>query len=145
MVTIFLMIFLFWSYMRLFDKPLATRVASWFSPCEQTCLCSGSSVDITEVTQQFTMIKTQLDAISKTLESDASSSVAGSVFATTAPTKVALYYFNQLEDQKLPAEQQVNVNSLLPVYRMFPASEDLLIAAIDELLKGNLTAEEQTK
>ena len=67
------------------------------------------------------------------------------MFHTTAPTRVALYYFNTLEDQKLPVAQQVNVRSLLPVYRIFPASDNLLLDVIRELIAGNITnAEKQT-
>ncbi|MEI7557336.1 MAG: hypothetical protein WCJ45_00305 [bacterium] len=43
----------------------------------------------------------------------------------------------------MPPEQQVNVGSLLPVYRIFPASNNLLVDTINELIKGNLTASEQ--
>jgi hypothetical protein len=63
-------------------------------------------------------------------------------FQTTTPTKLALYYFNQTEDQKLSPEQQINIDSILPVYRMFPASKNILVDTINELIKGNLTAQE---
>jgi hypothetical protein len=57
-----------------------------------------------------------------------------SVFQTTAPTTVALYYFNTLEDQNLPPEQQANISSLMPVYRVLPASQNILIATINQLI-----------
>jgi hypothetical protein len=57
------------------------------------------------------------------------------LFSTTASTKVGLYYFNQLADEKLAPEQQINVNSILPVYRNFPASDNLLLDVIKELIK----------
>ena len=89
----------------------------------------------------------QLDIINQKLQSEPETtpppSSQVSLFQTAIPTKVALYYFNQTEDQKLAPEQQVNISSLLPVYRMFPASKDVLVDAINELLKGNLTANER--
>ena len=95
------------------------------------------------MTQQLDTIQTQLDLINQKLQSEPTSSSQTSSFQTTAPTKVALYYFNQTEDQKLSPEQQVNVNSILPVYRIFPASKNLLVDTINELIKGNLTATEK--
>lgn len=66
-----------------------------------------------------------------------------SMFATQEPTKVALYYFNQKEDSKLPPEQQINVDSILPVYRMFPATDNILSDAIAYLIEWALTADEK--
>lgn len=144
-ITIFLMIFLFRSYMRLFDKPLAARVASWFSPCEQISLITGTVN--TDVTDQLDVIEAQLDLINQKLEAqpEPGSKTEDTLFSTTTPTKVGLYYFNQDIDAKLPPEQQINVNSILPVYRMFPASNNLLLDAIKELIEGNLTADEIKK
>jgi len=101
--------------------------------------------DTSSLTTQLDNIQTQLDSITQTLQSEPGSRTEDALFQTTAPIKVALYYFNQSEDQKLPPEQQVNVNSILPVYRMFPASKNLLVDTINELLKGNLTANEKTQ
>ncbi len=131
--------------MRLFDKPLAARVASWFSPCEQTSLITGTVN--TDVTDQLDVIEAQLDLINQKLEAqpEPGSKTEDTLFSTTTPTKVGLYYFNQDIDAKLPPEQQINVNSILPVYRMFPASNNLLLDAIKELIEGNLTADEIKK
>jgi hypothetical protein len=35
------------------------------------------------------------------------------------------------------------VDSILPVYRMFPASKNILEDTLNELIKGNLTASEK--
>ncbi|MEI8091435.1 MAG: hypothetical protein WCG98_04295 [bacterium] len=56
-------------------------------------------------------------------------------FASTAPTKVALYYFNQKEDAKLPIAQQINVDSILPIYRTLAPSNNLLNDTIQLLLQ----------
>lgn len=138
----FLVIFLFRSYMRLFDHPLGREIGSRFGKCQQVCLTGGVATGLNE---QFDIIKTQLDLINQKLQSEPKSIIQDSLFQTSAPTKVALYYFNQIEDQKLAPEQQVNINSILPVYRIFPASKNLLLDTINELIKWNLTAMERTK
>ena len=138
----FLIIFLFRSYMRVFNHPLAKEISLWFSNTQQVCL-TGGVVD-TGLTKQLDVIQTQLDLINQKLQSEPQqSSVQASAFQTNASSKVALYYFNQIADQKLSPEQQINVDSILPVYRIFPASKNLLVDTINELLQGNLTAQEK--
>jgi len=140
----FLLLFLFWAYLRLFNTLLATRLASWFAPCEQ-CVCQTGSyqVEIPDFSQQFDAIKTQLADITQKLESQSYTTGDQFLFETRVPTKVALYYFNHIADQKLPPEQQINLTSLLPVYRIFPPSKNLLVDVLNELIKGNLTLEEK--
>lgn len=141
----FLMIFLFRSYMRVFNTPLGVKIGSRFGIPQQVCLMSNINTGFTE---QLDVIKIQLDVINQKLQSEPESStqtapIQNPVFHTTASTKVALYYFNQIEDQKLAPEQQVNLSSLLPVYRIFPASANLLVDVINELIKWNLTPNEK--
>ncbi|MEI7919468.1 MAG: hypothetical protein WCH65_04660 [bacterium] len=38
----------------------------------------------------------------------------------------------------MPAAQQVNISSLLPVYRVFPPSQNLLVDTLHQLLAGKL-------
>ena len=132
--TIFwlLVIFLFRSYMRIFDKPLGREIGSRFGKSQQVCLTGDISAGLT---QQLDTIKTQLDSLNQKLQSQSETPSQTSLFQTTVPTKVALYYFNQTADQKLSPEQQVNTDSILPVYRIFPASNNLLVDAINELIK----------
>lgn len=134
-------VFLFRSYVRLFNASLGKHVGSRFWVPQQECLFTWaiSSIDMTWFTAQFDALKAQLDVINQQLQSQSDSSLSqDSVFQTTAPTKVGLYYFNQLEDQKLPIAQQVNTASLLPVYRVFAPSKNLLVDTITELLAGKL-------
>ncbi len=126
--------------MRLFDAPLGRQIATRFSHDQQVCL---TGTVITWFAEQFDSIKAQLDLINQKIQSEPETGVTHSLFKTTTPTKVALYYFNQTEDQKLAPEQQVNISSILPVYRMFPVSENLLVDTVNELLKGNLTVSEK--
>lgn len=137
-------IFLFRSFVRLFDQPLGREIGSWFGKCQCQQVCLTGTVN-TWLTQQLDTIQTQLDLINQKLQSEPESSLQDSVFQTTAPTKVALYYFNQIEDQKLAPEQQINTSSILPVYRIFPATKNLLVDTINELIKGNLSVAEKTK
>lgn len=129
--------------MRLFNRPLGNQIGSRFGVSQQICLTTGG-VD-TWIIQQLSVIQTQLDVINQKLQSDPEVPVQNqsSLFQTTTPTKVALYYFNQTEDQKLPPEQQINIDSLFPVYRIFPASKDLLVDTVNELIQWNLTAQEK--
>ncbi len=136
----FLIIFLFWSYLRLFDKPLGREIGNRFGKCP---VCVNDSNVMTWLNEQLDAIKSQLDTLTNQLQAEPWSRSEYTLFQTTAPTKVALYYFNQTADQKLPPDQQVNINSILPVYRIFPPSKNLLVDTINELLKWNLTESEK--
>lgn len=135
-----IVIFLFRSYVRLFNSSLGLSIASRFGRPQQVCTTWTVNNDFT---QEFGAIKNQLDEITQKLKSEPESSSPTSLFETTAPTKIALYYFNQTVDQQLPPEQQANVNSLLPVYRIFPASKNLLVDTLNEYFKWNLTADDK--
>jgi spore germination protein GerM len=63
----------------------------------------------------------------------------------TEPTTVQLYYFNELEDSKLPIEQQINTSSILPIQRTIRSSENLIADTIKLLLQGNLTENEKDR
>ncbi len=135
-----LVIFLFRSYMRLFNTSLGLSIGSRFGKVpQQTCLSERqvclTGNDTSGLTNQLAAIQTQLDSITQKLQSEPETTPQTSVFQTTSSTKVALYYFNQTEDQKLVPAQQINVDSILPVYRIFPATQNLLIDTINELIK----------
>jgi len=140
-ITMFwvLVIFLFRSYVRLFDRPLAREVGSRFGVYSPVCLtgslATGSVLTGTDVAQQLSDIQAQLMLINQKIQSQPEAPIQNAIFQTTAPTKVGLYYFNEIQDQKLPPEQQINIDSILPVYRIFPASKNLLVDTINELIK----------
>ena len=127
--------------MRLFNQPLSLRIGSRFGRVPQQICLTGN--DTSGLTNQLATIQTQLDSITQKLQSEPDTTPQTSLFQTTTPTKVALYYFNQLADQKLSPAQQINIASILPVYRIFPASKNLLVDTINELIKGSLTTNEQ--
>lgn len=128
----------------MFNTPLSKEIGSRFGISQQICLTGAIAPDFT---QQLDSIQTQLDTITQKIQTQPESQVPiqTSPFQSTTSMKVALYYFNQTADQKLPPEQQVNINSILPVYRIFPASQNLLVDTINELIKWNLTATEKTQ
>jgi len=128
-----LVIFLFRSYVRLFNASLGLSIGSRFGRVPQQVCLTGN--DTSGLTNQLAAIQTQLDSITQKLQSEPETPSQTSVFQTTSPTKVALYYFNQTVDQKLDPTQQINIDSILPVYRMFPATQNLLVDTINELIK----------
>ncbi len=137
---------LFWSYVRLFNAPLGMQVGQIFGA---TCpvYLSGWVVapQLSGLEEQLTSIQTQLQDITQKMATSTSSSVSTTPsFVTTSPTKVALYYFNQREDAKLPLNQQVNVDSLLPVYRVLSPSQNIVFDTISSLLGGNLSLTEKS-
>ncbi len=138
-----LVVFLFWSYVRLFDHDLWVRLWAFFGKKCPVCI-TNSSGSLSGVDQQLQMIQDQLNDITvKLSSSNEQLQTPVSSFATQTATKVALYYFNQKEDSKLPPEQQINVESLLPVYRNFPPTDDILRDALSYLIQWALTAEEK--
>jgi len=139
-----LVIFLFWSYVRLFDHDLGAQVGWRFGKKCPICFTS-SGEELAGLDTQLQSIQAQLNDITQTLSASASDTPMSSAnpFATQTSSKVGLYYFNQKEDSKLPPEQQINVESLLPVYRMFPATDNILRDAISYLIQWGLTAEEK--
>jgi hypothetical protein len=124
---------------RVFDHGLGSQVSGWFGKSCPVCLSVSSGSQISGLDVQLQTIQTQLNDITQKLTNATTSTdplqSTVSPFATQTSTKIGLYYFNQKEDSKLPPEQQVNVSSLLPVYRMFPATDDLMRDAISYLLQ----------
>jgi len=82
---------------------------------------------------QLSDLATRLSGVSSSPSSQLQSTV--SPFATQTATKVALYYFNTKEDAKLPPNQQINVDSLQPIYRSLPPTDDLLRDTIQLLIQ----------
>ena len=135
----------FRSYIRLFDQSLGVQVGNLFGIASPSCQSVPPAPQLSGLDTQLSAIQTQLQDITQRLSaSSAQLPPAVASFVTTAPTKVALYYFNQKEDAKLPLSQQVNVDSLQPVYRDLPASQDILVDTINALLLGNLSIPEKS-
>ena len=136
-------VFLFRAYLRVFDHPLGQTIGSWFGKSTSVCVTSGAGVQLSGFNYQLTIIQTQLSDLTQKLSTVSLTSSATPSFVTTAPTKVALYYFNQKEDAKLPPEQQINVDSLIPVYRTLPATDDILRDTINLLIQCSFSVTEK--
>lgn len=135
-----LIVVLFRSYVRLFDHDLWSTVANFFAKTEicatvNTSEISSGSMD--EIKAQLLKIETQIDAIGQNIENnDTNTDVS---LARKWNTEVSLFYFNQIEDSKLPIWQQINVNSILPVKRMISNSKNIIRDSINLLLAGTLS------
>lgn len=149
-MVMFLLSFLFWAYLRVLNKPLATQVATLFAKCEQTSVLPNTQLPteaIADVSTQLDVIHMQLDLINQKLEAQSAleSQREDVVITTTSPTKVDLYYFNQDVDDKLSPERQPSVNSILPVEHTIPVSDNLILDTVKELIQRKLTVAETKK
>ncbi len=135
-----LIIFLFRSYVRLFDSNLWNSVANFFSAEKSTQIVDNTGVSsgsIQEIKNQLLKIETQMNTISQNMENKTPSTDNFLVRKGTA--EVSLFYFNNKEDAKLPIEQQVNLNSIMPVKRMISNSKNIIQDTINLLLAWNLS------
>lgn len=135
-----LVVGLFWSYVRLFDHDLWNTVASLFAKmevCETVTTSEISSGSMDEIKAQLLKIENQIDSISQNIENKDTNLDAS--LAKKWNTEVSLFYFNTKEDAKLPIEQQINVNSILPVKRMISNSKNIIRDAVNLLVAGNLS------
>lgn len=135
-----LVVGLFWSYVRLFDHDLWNTVASLFAKmeaCETVTTSEISSGSMDEIKAQLLKIENQINSISQNIENKDTNLDAS--LAKKWNTEVSLFYFNTKEDAKLPIEQQINVNSILPVKRMISNSKNIIRDAVNLLVAGNLS------
>jgi spore germination protein GerM len=88
-------------------------------------------------------IKEKLDYIIELLSWDKPSQAETNRPKATEPTTIQLYYFNELEDSKLPIEQQINTSSILEVNRTIRSSNNLIADAIKALIQGKLSESEK--
>lgn len=87
----------------------------------------------------------ELAAISAKIDlagSKIAQSVAPQVLSSSSPILVKLYYFNEQEDKLLPPEKQASPQSLSPVFRTLPSSDNILKDTISLLLQWALTENE---
>jgi hypothetical protein len=132
-------ILIFRWYLRWFDDWLAKNVSSliW---AQTACVWTSSTSQ--ELLDQIKAMQIQLDNISQSLTTNWSE---GNNPQVLWPQTVKLFYFNQLEDNKLPIAQQLNSASVLPIQRVISWSKNIIEDTINSLLEWNLTSEERTK
>lgn len=136
-----LVVALFRWYLRWFDDWLANSVSNliWVEK-----ICDDVSSDETnqDLINQIKSMQEQLNIISSSLSSEDNKD---NLLATNNPQNIKLYYFNQVEDSKLPVNQQLNSSSVLPVDRVIPRSNNLIQDTINMLIEWNLSQEEVSK
>lgn len=140
-----LIVFLFRSYVRLFDHDLWNVVSNFFSKEEWVKIVADSwisSGSIEEIKNQLLKIEWQIDTISQNIENKDTKSDTS--LAMKWNTEVSLFYFNSLTDAKLPIEQQININSIQPVKRLISNSKNIIRDSINLLLAGDLSQIEKT-
>jgi len=143
-------IVLFWAYVRLFNQEIAITVAQLFSkelPQQTWTISTGQSMTA-PIFSWLDLLTKQIDiaikriAEIKTQEAEKVEKANIPVMSTATSTVVKLYYFNEKEDKLLPIEQQANPNSLSPIFRTIPATNDLIRDTISLLLQWALTDSE---
>jgi hypothetical protein len=77
---------------------------------------------LTTLTKQLDIAANKIAEL-KTQEPESTSS---QVLVTSTPTVVKLYYFNDKEDKLLPAAQQANPESLTPIFRTIPSTDNII-------------------
>ena len=147
----------FWWYMKFFNQDLASKVAWYIYKTQKTTQIEPT--ENLENKQMLDQIQLLLEKISN-LEnqiSNMSNDIQNINETENKPdnkieipvsnwkTTVKLYYFNQEEDKKLSVEQQLNVNSILPIERTISKSDNLIEDVIALLLEWKLTNEEIEK
>jgi len=138
------LIFLFRSYLRLFDKDLWVEIWSRFGRTNTVCVTANTWQ--TAIDEQLNVIQTQLDIISQKIEKwNNSEYLNDNGLSTSTPTDVKLFYFNQKEDQKLPIWQQINIDSILPVTRTIAKSNNIIQDTINQLIQWSITNSEKDK
>lgn len=151
---------LFYVYLIWLNKPLASQIAGYISTTPTVCETTGAvqtadtlTQDVQALVQQSQMMQSQLTMLMSRLEtmpnntqpSSIASSTMGMPSSTNGMQTVKLYYFNQLEDAKLPNNQQLNTNSILPIQRSVMINEDIITDTINALIQTPLSPEEITQ
>lgn len=133
-------IVLFWAYVRLFDGDLGYKVAHLFNKGipVQTAIVSTGKTMTTPVLDTLNDLNTKIELAAnkiaelKTQEAEKANT---QLTSTSASTVVKLYYFNEKEDKLLPIEQQANSNSLSPIFRTVPQTDNIIRDTISLLLQ----------
>ena len=127
-------------YLRRFDSGLSKDVSK-FIWTQIVCDQNIDSESLLVLSVQIRDMKLQLDKMS---DSWNKSDPIQNGLEIVWPKTVNLYYFNQLEDAKLPVEQQLNYSSILAVPRVISDSKNIIEDTINLLLEWNLNSAERT-
>lgn len=124
--------------MKRFNADRANIVANFLS--EDQIVTTDTTQD-SALGEKIDALTAQIQDLTNTI-ADQPQEPVSNLPTAASPTDIQLYYFNQIEDSKLPVEQQVNTSSILPVQRTIKSSKNLIADTIKVLIQGNLNPQE---
>ena len=124
--------------MKRFNTDRANIVANFLS--EDQIVTTDTTQD-SALGEKIDALTAQIQDLTNTI-ADQPQEPVSNLPTAASPTDIQLYYFNQIEDSKLPVEQQVNTSSILPVQRTIKSSKNLIADTIKVLIQGNLNPQE---
>lgn len=138
--TVFRLVVVAWFglYMKRFNADRANIVANFLS--EDQIVTTDTTQD-SALGEKIDALTAQIQDLTNTI-ADQPQEPVSNLPTATSPKDIQLYYFNQIEDSKLPVEQQVNTSSILPVQRTIKSSKNLIADTIKVLIQGNLNPQE---
>jgi spore germination protein GerM len=140
--TVFRFVVIGWFglYMKRFNTQRALQVSHFLVKNPEAIVIDNTRSELGEKLDEISL---QITSIYNKLHDQTTQEEPSMIPTATAPTTVRLYYFNELEDSKLPAEQQINTNSIMPIQRTIRSSQNLIEDTIKILLQGNISEQEK--
>lgn len=126
--------------MKRFNSDRALQVSHFLVKNPEAIVTEETGSDLSD---KLDAISLQLQGISDQIGGEQTPETPSLLPTATTPTTINLYYFNELEDSTLPAEQQINTSSILPIQRTIRSSDNLIADTIKVLLQGNLSEQEK--
>lgn len=138
--TVFRLVVVAWFslYMKRFNSDRATITANFL--IKDSAIIADSAQD-TALSDKIDLLAIQIQELRNDIQ-DKNSEPASNLPVAASPQTIELYYFNEIEDAKLPVDQQINTSSILPVQRTIKTSNNLIADTIKALLQWNLNAQE---
>ncbi len=128
-------------YLRIVGWNLADKVANVFANQNISGVITQSTQQ-TGILDEIAIISQQIDIVEEKMNQIPVTTTPSTDLSCVSGTAVKLYYFNQIQDQKLSPEQQININSILPITRNLSASQNIIKDTINLLLEWNLADED---
>jgi hypothetical protein len=139
------------AYLRFFNVAL---VHEFFPNGDETQVCDTTTITTSTesdaVLQKLDDIASQLTILEENLQETQSSTTVQTTTQTSTSAiqkkemDIKLFYFNQEQDSYLPADQQSNIASIMPVRRSI-LTNDPYTDAVQLLLQGDVTMEEKAQ
>lgn len=117
--------------MKRFNSDRATITANFL--IKDSAIIADSAQD-TALSDKIDLLAIQIQELRNDIQ-DKNSEPASNLPVAASPQTIELYYFNEIEDAKLPVDQQINTSSILPVQRTIKTSNNLIADTIKALLQ----------